>query len=553
MAKPRLPWLLRGVRPLRRDSVLRDVFAGFTLAAMNVPQALGYTRIAGMPVVTGLYTLLLPMLAFALLGSSRYLVVAADSATAAILAGGLVHLAPAASERYVALAGIVALLTAGYLLLARAFKLGFLADFLSQTVLVGFLTGVGVQVGIAVSGEMLGIAVRSDSSLGQLGQILREIRQTHPDTLAVSAMVVAIVLACRRFAPRVPGPLIAVVGAIVASAAFDFAARGIRVIGPLAGGLPKLALPPLAWSELIALLPIAASCFLMIVAQSAATARAYATRHREELDENADLVGLSAANAAAALTGTFVVNGSPTQTAMVERSGGSSQLAQIATAGLVALVLLALTGPLEYLPQCVLGAIVFTIAVGLVDVRGLAGIRRESPGEYRLALATAATVVVIGVEEGILLAMALSLLRHVNHSYHPHTAVLVKDDAGHWQPVPAEPGARSGDGLVIYRFGAALFYANARHFAEEVRALLTGPRVRWLVVDAGAITNVDYSAARTLCDLHSDLVAAGVNLGLAHVEPELREDLDRHGLTARIGETRFFPTLHEGLAQIARG
>jgi len=547
-----MPWLLRGVRPITRATALRDVLAGVTLAAMNVPQALGYTRIAGMPVITGLYTLLLPMLAFALLGSSRYLVVAADSATAAILAGGLLHMAPAESERYVALAGIVALLTAGYLLLARAFKLGFLADFLSQTVLVGFLTGVGVQVGIAVSGEMLGIAVRGESTLAQLVQLLRQIGQTHADTLAVSAAVVGIVLACRRFAPRVPGPLLAVAGAIVASAALDFPARGIHVIGPLAGGLPRLALPPLEWTEWIALLPVAASCFLMIVAQSAATARAYATRHRQALDENADLVGLSAANAAAALTGAFVVNGSPTQTAMVERSGGSSQLAQIATVVLVALVLLALTGPLEHLPQCVLGAIVFTIAVGLVDVRGLSAIRRESPGEYRLALATAATVVAIGVEEGILLAMALSLLRHVNHSYRPHTAVLTKDAAGHWLPVPARPGARSGDGLVIYRFGAALFYANARHFAEEVRALIQGPRVRWLVVEAGAITNVDYSAARTLCDLLDDLDRAGVTLALAHVEPELRADLDRHGLSARIGETRFFPSLHEGLAQISR-
>ena len=293
-------------------------------------------------------------------------------------------------------------------------------------------------------------------------------------TLGLSAAVVALVLVCRALAPRLPGPLLAVVGAVAASAAFDFSGHGISVIGPVAGGLPRLGATGCPLGRVAALLPVAASCFLMIVAQSAATARAYATRHREALDENADLVGLSAANAAAALSGTFVVNGSPTQTAMVERSGGRSQLAHLATAAVVALVLLFLTGPLQYLPQCVLGAIVFTIAIGLVDVRGLRDIRRESPGEFRLALVTAAVVVVIGVEQGILLAMALSLLRHVRHSYRPHTAVLVEDGAGHWRPIPAVPGALSGPGLVIFRFGADLFYANAGRFAEDVRGLVDG-------------------------------------------------------------------------------
>jgi MFS superfamily sulfate permease-like transporter len=549
-----MAWLLRGARPIDRAGAVRNVLAGFTLAAMNVPQALGYARIAGMPVVTGLYTLLLPMLAFALLGSSRYLVVAADSATAAILAGGLAPLAPVASERWVALAGAVALLTAGYLLLARLFKLGFLADFLSQTVLVGFLTGVGVQVAIAVSGEMLGIPVRGSRSLDQLGQLLRQLDQLQLETLGLSAAVVAIVLGCRRFAPRVPGPLLAVVCALAASAAIDLPARGVRAIGPIDAGLPSLRLPSLAWSEWLALLPVAASCFLMIVAQSAATARAYATRHHQALDENADLAGLSAANAAAALSGSFVVNGSPTQTAMVERSGGTSQLAQIATVGLVALVLLALTGPLEQLPQCVLGAIVFTIAIGLIDARGLRSIRRESPGEYRLALAAAATVVLIGIEAGILFAMALSLLRHVNHSYRPHTAVLVKDSAGHWLSAPAAPGTLSGEGFLIYRFGAALFYANARHFAEETRALVAGANatLRWLVIDAGAITNVDYSAARALADLQQDLARDGVALVFVHVTEDLRADLDRHQLTQRIQPQRIFASLHEALAALAR-
>jgi sulfate permease, SulP family len=246
------------------------------------------------------------------------------------------------------------------------------------------------------------------------------------------------------------------------------------------------------------------------------------------------------------------VNGSPTQTAMVESSGGRSQLAQLATAGVVALVLLFLTGPLQYLPRCVLGAIVFTIAVRLVDLRGLRDIGRESPGEFQLALATAAVVVVIGVEHGILLAMVLSLLRHVHHSYRPHTAVLVEDGLGQWRPTPAVPGALSGPGLVVFQFGADLFYANAGRFAEDVRSLIerAPTPVKWLVVDAGAITNVDYSAARVLRDLHEDLTRDGVVLVLAHAQSSLQADLDRHRLTDVIGTDHIFDSLREVLAVI---
>ena len=545
-------WFFRTVRPVRRAGVGRDILAGFTLAAMNVPQALGYTKIAGTPIVTGLYTLLLPLVAFAALGSSRYLVVAADSATAAILAGTLASMAPTASEHYVALAGLVALLTAGCLLLARLLKLGFLADFLSQTVLVGFLTGVGFQVGIAVLGEMLRVPVGSHRTLGQLAEVLRGVPQVHVPTLCVSGAVVAVVLAFRGLAPRLPGPLLAVAGAVAASAAFDFAGRGIVIIGPLPGGLPRIGLPQVTGDQVLALLPAAGSCFLMVVAQSAATARAYASRHRESLDENADLLGLSAANAAAALSGTFVVNGSPTQTAMVERSGGRSQVAHLATAAVVALVLLFFTGPLQYLPRGALGAIVFIIALGLVDLRGLRDIRRESPGEFRLALATAAVVVAIGVEQGILLAVVLSLLRHVRHSYRPHTAVLVQDGAGHWRPTAAVPGALSGPGLVIFQFGANLFYANAGRFAEDVRALMEGgpTRVRWLVLDAGAITSVDYTAARVLRALREDLARAGVVLLLVHAQSSLLADLARHRLTDVIDADHTFDSLHEAIAAI---
>lgn len=546
------PWLFGGLRPVTRGGTTRDALAGVTLAAMNVPQAMGYARIAGMPVITGLYTLLMPLVAFAGLGSSRYLVVAADSATAAILAGRLSQMAPVASERYVALAGLVALLTAVCLLLARLFELGFIADFLSQTVLVGFLTGVGFQVGIAMLGEMLGVPATSNRTVEQLAQVVRGLPRLHVPTLCLAAAVVAIILVFNRFAPRLPGPLFVVVGAIAASAAFDFSGHGIAIIQGIAGGLPPIGLPHVSWGEIPPLLPVSASCFLMIVTQSAATARAYASRHRQTLDENTDLVGLSAANAVAALSGAFVVNGSPTQTAMVERSGGRSQIAHLATASVVTLVLLFLTGPLHYLPRCVLSAIVFTIAVGLVDVRGLRDIRRESPGEFRMALITAAVVVAIGVEQGILLAIALSLLWHVRHSYRPHTAVLV-EEGGQWRPTPAVTGALSGPGLVIFQFGADLFYANAGRFVTDVRGLVEGadPPVKWLVVDAGAITSVDYSAARMVADLQQDLIHRGIALVFVHTGSSLRADLRRHRLSDVLGADHIFDTLREALAAIS--
>ncbi len=281
----------------------------------------------------------------------------------------------------------------------------------------------------------------------------------------------------------------------------------------------------------------------------------FALRYRERVDEDADILGLSAANAAAGVSGAFVVNGSPTQTAMADRAGARSQLAQQVFAGIVLLVLLALTGPLQYLPRCVLAAIVFTIAVGMTDTTGLRDIRRESPGEFYLAVGTAAVVVTIGVEQGILLAIVLSLLRHVRHSYRPHTMVLAPDAAGRWTPVPATPGAQTEPGLVIYRFGADLFYANDHRFTDEVRTLVehAPTPVRWFIVDAGAITDLDYSAARSIRELLDDPALQKVSMIFARVSPYLKSDMDRHGITAAIGEPRIFTTLHEAIAAVRAG
>lgn len=546
--------LFAAARPDGGRSFSRDAIAGATLASMNIPQVLGYTRIAGTPVVTGLYTVLLPPLAFAAFGSSRHLVTAADSATAAILSGSLSHMADLGSAKYVALASMVALQTAALLLLARIFRLGFLADFLSRTVLVGFLTGVGVQVGVAMLGDMLGLTVTARATLRQMVEITRDLGSIHPSVLLLSATVTGLILVARWLIPKWPVPLVVVVGTISASAEFGFGAHGIPLIGPVPSGLPSFGIPDVTWRELLNLLPVAGSCFVMILAQSAATARAFASRYGERLEENADLLGLSAANAVAAVSGTFVVNGSPTQTAMADAAGARSQFAQLIFAGIVLLVLLFLTGPLQYLPRCVLASIVFTIAIGMIDIRGLRDIGRESAGELRLALLTAAAVAGIGVEQGILIAIGLSLLRHVNHSYRPHSEVLAPDAAGRWEPSPVKPGTETAAGLIVYRFGADLFFANADRFADEVRALVDHAphRVRCVVIDASAITDIDYSASRTLRSLLADLERRDITPILARVNQFLRADLDRHGVTASLGESQIFTTLHEGIAAAER-
>jgi MFS superfamily sulfate permease-like transporter len=532
------------------------VLAGIALAAMDIPQVLGYSKIAGMPVITGLYSLLLPLVAFAVFGSSRYLVVAADSATAAIFAGGVSGMATPASAHYVALAGIVALFTAVILLLARLLRLGFIADFLSRTVLVGFLAGVGLQVGISVLGAMLGVPVASRRPVVQLWEVLRRLPTAHLPTVVLAASVLGFVLVLRRFVPKLPAALVAVVAAISASAALNFAGHGIATIGPVAGGLPHLGLMGLlslremSWKEVETLGMVSVSCAVMILTQSAATARIYAVKHYREVNENIDLFGLSAANAAAALSGGFVVNGSPTQTAMMEDAGGQSQLAQLTTAAAVGLVLLFLTGPLEYLPICVLGVLVFLVALRLIDLRAMRDIRAESPQEYALAVMTAAVVLLVGVERGIVLAMVVSLLRVVQHSYHPHTGVLIADGSGAWKLVPAAPNVVTEPGLVLYRFGAALFYANAGRFAEELSSVVQPmpSAVRWVVVDAEAMTHVDYSAARAVIALKKNLTEAGIELAFARVPWDLRSDFDRHHLTEAIGPARIFNRLHDAIA-----
>jgi SulP family sulfate permease len=540
--------VLSGALPIERSRVGPDVLAGVTLVALAAPEVLGYARIAGMPVATGLYTMLIPMAVFGLLGSSRHLVVAADSATAAILAAGLVGVAAVGSPRYVQLAGTAALLVGGLLLLARLVRLGFLANFLSRTVLVGFLTGVGIQVASGQLAEMLGVRVAGGGIAATLIAILRAAPHTNAAAVLVSLAVIVLVVGIRRLTSRVPGALIAVIGAIAVSHAVNLAGYGVAVLGMVPSGLAHLAAPSFALPDLYRLLPTAVSMFVVIVAQSAATSRAYAANYDEDLSADRDLIGLAGANLSAAFTGTFVVNGSPTKTQMVDGAGGRSQLSQLTASVVVLLVLLVLTGPLTYLPLAALATVVFLIGVELIDVAGMRRIYAVRRGEFVLALLTATAVVFIGVEQGVVLAITASIVDHLRHSYDPRSSVLVKSPAGHWQSLPVAAGTRTTDGLIVYRFGTSLYFANAAKLAADITTLTQhGKPPSWLCLDGAAIGDVDYTAAAVLMRVHQLQHARGTRIVLSNIVAPVRVQLDRYGITAAVGSGAYFDTAGEAL------
>src|SRR3954471_12205468 len=557
------PPLFGGILPILAQRVPLDIVAGATLAALAIPEVMGYTKIAGMPVVTGLYTLLLPVLLFAIFGSSRHLVVGADSATAAILATGLVATgAVAGTPEYTALAGLAALMCGAVLLLARVLKLGFIANFLSRSVLIGFLTGVGIQVAMGQVAGMFGVSDGSGTTLEKFANSLRAIAagDTIYATLAVSVAVLVTIVGLGKVNKKIPGALIAVVGAIAISYFADLAARGVTTLGPIQGGLPQIGLPQdvITRDNIVALLPMVISLFVVILAQSAATSRAYAIKYGDSFEENVDLVGLGVASLSAGLSGTFPVNGSPTKTEMVDSAGGRSQIAQLTAGAIVFVVLLFLTGPLSYMPNAVLAAVVFLIGVRLVDVKGMSDIYRVRTGEFVVAALTAATVVIVGVEQGIILAIVLSIVLHMEHSYRPAdrligltpARLLGLPPAGERTFRPLDSNTQIQPGLAFYRFGASLYYANATRFTSEILdvAVNADPPLRWLCLASSAMGDVDYSGADAIRAVVEQLTAEGTTLVMCDVDPEVRRLLDAYRLTEKIGASNIYGTPEDVVA-----
>ena len=539
--------ILQGVLPIQRKRIPLDIVAGITLAALAIPEVMGYAKIAQMPVVTGLYTLVLPVLIFGLLGSSRHLVVGADSATAAVMAAALTGMAAAGSSQYIALAGLLALMAGILLFVARVVKLGFIADFLSRTVLVGFLTGVGIQVACGQIAGMLGVTTDATRTLQKAWDAIKAIPDASLTTVAVSVSVIVVIKGSKYITNKIPGALIAVIGSIIVSYYAELDTHGVSTLGSVQSGLPKLTNPlsDITMSDVKALFPTALSILVLILAQSAATSRAYAAKYNDKFDENTDLVGLAGASLGAAFTGTFPVNGSPTKTQMVDGAGSKSQIAQMTTALVTIVVLLFLTGPLEYMPNAVLASVVFLIGLELVDIKGLKKILKVRPDEFWVAVITAATVVLVGVEQGIVLAILLSIIDHLRRSYNP-TAGVVSFEGKHPHLVAGDTAARTKPGLVVFRFNASLYYANANRLLEDAEAFLnsTSPEpVKWLAFDLGGVDDVDFSAAETLKQVKESADERGAKIAFADIQDGVQKEFETFGLIELFGADAFHETI----------
>lgn len=489
---------------------------------------MGYTKIVGTPVVTGLYTILLPIAVFALIGSSRHLVVGADSATAAILFSGLSVFAQPMTAHWLALTSAAAIVTSLFLFAAALLRLGFVGDFLSRTVLVGFLSGVGISLMIRELPDLVGRSAAASM---------------HWPTLALALGVIAVIVVLERVGKNVPAALVAIAAAILAAWLFRWDRQGIALVGSLQSGLPALDVPSVSWNEAWHLIPMSGSMFVVIVAQSAATSRSFAQRHGESFDEDRDLFGLAAANAVAGLSSTFVVNGSPTKTAVVDSAGARTQLAQLATAAITLLVILIATPVIEWLPVSALAALVFLIGIHLVDVSSLRQIFRYRRVTFVVAIATLVAVVVLGVARGIAVAIVLSVLDHLRQEYRPKDVVLTRAD-GHLKATRARPGLETAPGLIVYRFEAPLFFANADHFSRRVQEMVRAAAspVRWFVFDCVSMGDIDYTGGLALAGQVELLRSRGIVVGFADVE-DVERLLARLGLLELVGGDHVFDTI----------
>ncbi|HEY5249160.1 MAG TPA: SulP family inorganic anion transporter, partial [Dermatophilaceae bacterium] len=484
------------------------------------------------------------------------LVVGADSATAALLAAGLASLGIAGLTPYtslwVAYCGAVALITGLLLLVARLLRLGFIGDFLSASVLIGFLTGVGVQVLTGQIPDMLGIPKGTGTWLQQQWDMLTSLSDIQWETFAFALGTLLIIIGFKRFVPKVPGAIVAVILSIAISTAVDASANGVAVVGSVTGGFPQpLGIPQgVDWStQLGGLSTIAFSCLILIVAQSAATSRSFAMKHGDPVDVNRDIVGLGGANIAASLTGTFVVNGSPTKTQILDTQKGKTQVANLTMSAIVLLVVLFFTSVLTNMPKATLGAIVFLIGIDLIDVLGLKRVKSRRMDEFVIALITAVVVCAVGVEQGIILAIVVSILELIRRQYKPKDFLVTLDGNGEPTYQKAAAGAQSAPGLLVFRYDAELFYANANRFVDDIEALIGGAPtpVRWFVLDAGSLTDMDYSAGISLGSLLDYLKAREIVFALARADDSLLDTMDAYGLKERIADAYVFGTLTEAV------
>ena len=538
------------VRGYRGRTLGRDALAGVTVAALALPAAMAYAELAGVPPVVGLYTLLLPAVAYAFLGSSRQLIVGPEGAIAAMVGAALIPMTPDPNQR-ASLAASLALLVGAAYLLALLARLGWIADYLSRPVLIGYLQGVAVVMIVGQLGKLLGLSISAETPPGQVIEAIREIGQVSWPTVAIGTACLALLLLARWLTPKLPAALVVVALTIAASAALGLAAYGVAEVGEIPAGLPSPTLPDLHLRTLVELLPAALGIFFVSFSDEILVARSFAGRHGQHVRADAELTGLGAASLAASITQGMPIGASGSRTAVNDEMCGRTQLSGLLAAGVIALVLLFLTAPMQYLPTATLGAVIVTASIGLIDPNAWRGLARVSKVEVAIAAITMIGVITVGVLQALLLAVALTVIDAIRRSAQPHDAVLGQvERLDRYADVRFHPSATVTPGVLVYRLDDRLFFANVNYVQSRLREAIAGAPtpVHWLVFDAEGLSHVDATGVDFLTDLIASLREEDITFVFARLKSPMVEHLTEAGVLELIGDEHVYPTVHAAVA-----
>jgi high affinity sulfate transporter 1 len=542
---------LPGIRSLASYQVswLRsDVVAGIVLTTLLVPQGMAYAELAGLPAITGLYTSILCLIGYAVFGPSRILVLGPDSSLGPMIAATILPIvgSDGSPARAIALASMMALIVGGFMILAGIAKLGFIADLLSKPTRIGYMNGLALTILVGQLPKLFGFSTDADGLINEAHAFTHGLASGEAvgAAVAIGLVSLALIFALGRWLPRVPGVLVAVVVAIAAASVFDLASHGVSLVGELPKGFPPLTVPNPV-SDLPLLVAGALGIVLVALADTISTASAFAARTGQEVDGNGEMIGIGAANVAAGLFQGFPVSTSGSRTAVAEQAGAKTQLTGVVGAALIVLMLVLVPGLLKNLPNPTLAAVVIAASLSLADIPGTVRLWQQRPVECLLSIAAFLGVALLGVLEGIVVAVLLSILNVFRRAWRPYQTTLgrVPGLAGQHDR-QLHPEAEELPGLVIFRFDAPLFFANARTFRDRIRALAaTDPGPQWIVIAAEPITDVDTTAADMLADLDEELNAAGTSLVFAELKDPVRAKLERYELIGPLDPDHFFPTL----------
>jgi high affinity sulfate transporter 1 len=540
---------LPGVHLLRTydtKNLSSDVIAGLSVAAVAIPIGIAYAQLAGAPPQVGIYSCFLAPVAYALFGSSRQLIVNPDAAACAIVAATTAPLAAGDAVRYADLSILLTLFTGLVCIAAGIARFGFIANFLSRPILVGYLNGIAISIIAGQLGKLMGIDIASGGVFRTIGNLAKQIAAIHWTTALVGLSLLVLLLLLKRLAPKVPGPLVAAVASILAVYLLSLNASGVRVIGTIPSGLPAPHVPSVAVEDLGPLALGAVTIMLVSFCSMMTTARGFATKNGYQIDPNRDLMALGVCDLASGLTRGFVVSGADSRTAVADSAGGKTQLTSIVTSITIAAVLLFLTAPLAYLPSAALAAILISSSIGLFDWSSLRRYYRVSKPEFRHSVIAMLGVMTIGVLGGVLVAVGLAILKLLMLGSKPHDAVLgAAPNAAGFVNLATEPAAKPISGVVIYRFDASLLFFNADYFASRVRQVIqdAGAKPSVFVLDAESMSLVDITGAEVLETLRAELDHEGIELRVARAKGLFRLMLERTGAADTIGRTRLFPSI----------